>query len=184
MNLTKLILAAVVLLSFGSNAQALSIDVTTMKTYDGNGDPQFVSGGLNTSVVGSVNSDGTGAFDFGITPFLGTQWYATQVMANEITGSLQNWSGTSATGSFSYDYTLAAGQIATGIYMDWGVTQDMAILAVFDCGVGSVGTLCSSVYTDGPAPQGTVMQHGPLFHDGPNEYLTQVCHFHLKQPQK
>ena len=147
------------------NVQAMSIDVTTMKTYDGSGASVIQSGGLNTSVVGSVNSDGNGAFDYGTTPFLGTPWFATQVMANEITGSLQNWSGTSAAGSFSYDYTLAAGQIATGIYMDWGVTQDIAILAVFDCGVGTVGSFCSSVDTDGIAPLGTVMQNGPFAGD-------------------
>jgi len=136
-----------------------------MKTYDGNGDSQFFSGGLNTTVNGFVNTDNTGAIDYGVTPFLGTPWSASQVMANEATGSLQNWSGTSAVGSFSYDYTLSAGQLAVGLYMDWGVNQDIAILAIFDCGVGTAGSFCSSVDTDGIAPLGTAMQNGPFAGD-------------------
>jgi hypothetical protein len=167
MNVKKSVLAAAMLVSIGGNAQALSIDVTTMKAYDGNGDDILYSGGLNTSVTGSVNSDSTGAIDSGITPFLGTPWYATQVMANETIGSLQSWSGTSGLFNepFSYDYTLAAGQMAVGLYMDWSANQDIAILAIFDCGAGTVGTACSSVYTAGPAPQGTVMQNGPFAGD-------------------
>lgn len=174
MNLKKSALASALLLSIGGNVHALSIDVTTMKFYDGFGVSQFFSGGLNTSVVGSFNSDNTGVIDSGSTPFLGTPWSATQVMSNETTGSLQSWSGTSGylNEPFLYNYTLAAGQMAVGLYFDWYASTDIAILAVFDCGAGTAGTACSSVYTAGPAPQGTVMQNGPFFHDAAGEYTT------------
>ena len=168
MNLTKSILATIVLLSFGGNTQALSIDVTTLYIYDDTG---AMIGAPDTFVIGSVDTGNTGAFTSG-TPFLGTPWFASQVMTNETTDSLQNWSGSTSSGTFSYDYTLSAGQIAAGIYMDWSVNEDIAILAVFDCGVGTVGTACLSVHTEGPAPLGTVMKNGPLYSASSGDYFT------------
>lgn len=165
MNMKKATLASAMLLSLGiTSVQAASIDVTTMKFYDANGVPGFYGGGLNTSVNGSVNSDVTGNLDSGPTPFFGTPWTSAQVMWNDTDGAA-NWSGTSASGPFNYNYNLAAGQAAVGLYFNWGAAVDIAVLQIFSCdGTEAAGTACNGVNNDAthPAVPGTVMDNGPF----------------------
>ena len=165
MNMKKTVLASAILLSMGATgAQAASIDVTTMKFYDATGAPGFFGGGLNTSVAGTVNDSNTGSFNDNGVGFFGTPWVASQQMFdNTVSGSTANWSGVSASGAFSYDYTLTADQTATGVYFNWGAAVDIAVLAIFDCDINAAaGTACGSVYTEGLAPQGTIMKNGPF----------------------
>jgi len=162
MNMKKTALAASMLLSLGAastGAQALSINVTTMEFYDAGGNPGFYGGGLNTSVVGSMNSAATGVITSGGTDFFGTPWTATQQMWTD-TVRYSNWSGSSASGPFNYDFWLTGNQVAVGMYFNWGAAVDIAVLQIFDCD----GTTCANVNNDSihPTVPGTVMDNGPF----------------------
>jgi len=176
----KNILSASILLSLGiSTAQAVSINITTMEWYDQNGEPQFYAGGLNTAVdtITNFSSAGNGVADYGTIPFLGTPWVLTQTMWDETTGVATNWSGTvpsydpnTGPNTFSYDYTLSAGQIAVGLLYNWGVTNTM-ILQIFDCsnGVDCVGVNNDTVHPNVP---GTVIDNGVFSIELIDQHLT------------
>ncbi len=166
----KSILAAAVLLSLGTSAaQAVSVDLTTMAFYDAAGTPQFFAGGLNTGVVTttSFGAAGTGAANSGTSPFFGTAWTADQAMWSEATGTATNWSGSSLSGAFNYDYTLAAGQVAVGISFTWGASSEIMVLQIFDCsnGIDCAGVTWDPAHgADGAshAVPGTAMANGPF----------------------
>ena len=164
MNMKKTTLAAAMLMSLAgasTSVQALSIDVTTMEFYDAGGNPQFFGGGLNTSVVGGVSSDLTGTMSSGPTPFFGTPWTATTEMWTD-TVRYGNWSGTSASGAFNYDFWLTDNQVAVGIYFTWGAASEIAVLQIFDCTAGAGA--CVGVNNDAahPGVPGTEMANGPF----------------------
>jgi len=145
-----------------TNVQALSITVTTMEFYDASGAEAFFGGGLNTSVIGSMNSTATGVITSGTTPFLGTPWTATQVMWEDTHGAPLTWSGTSASGPYSYNYTLTGNQVAVGMLFTWGAAVDIAVLQIFDCGPGPsacVGINSDTVHSNVP---GSEMDNGPF----------------------
>jgi hypothetical protein len=162
MNMKKTALASAMLLSMGAtSAQAvLTITVTTMEFYQASGAPGFFLGGLNTSVVGTMNSDSTGTIDSGTIPFFGTAWSASQAMYDDVHGSKGNWSGTSASGPFNYTYYLGGREVAVGMLFNWGAAVDIAVLQIFDCLAGT----CTSVNNDGvhPGVPGTIMDNGPF----------------------
>ncbi len=131
-------LAAVLALSLGSSsAYSLSIQDISMRFYDASGTLNPL--GDNDVVAGEVNSDNTGALDSNGVGFFGVQWTATQEMYNDTTGSVQTWAGTSLAGPFSYQFTLVENQIAVGLYFNWGGTQEIAVLQIFDCPDGAPG---------------------------------------------
>ncbi len=180
--MNKSILAAAVLLSLGTSAQAVSVDITTMKFYDAGGAPGFYGGGLNTSVVTTTafGAAGTGAANSGSTPFFGTAWTTTQAYWSEATGTALNWGGTSASGAYDYNFSLNAGEVAVGMLFTWGSAIDIAVLQVFDCSTGAcVGVHNSSADdltaatdtthvpgTDAhPLVPGSVMGQGPFAGD-------------------
>ncbi len=157
------------LFAIGS-AQAVEVNITTMKFYDANGNPQFNGGGLNTSVVTTVNfgstSGGTaGRANSGGTNFFGTPWTAEQVMWDETTGVTTTWSGSSASGAYSYTYTLSTGQVAVGISFTWGSSSEIMVLQIFDC---SDNISCTGVSSDSGHSTnhtnvpGTYMANGPF----------------------
>ena len=172
----KTTVAAGVALAMGLGAtgaaQAVSITVTTMEFYDANGNAGFFAGGLNTSVVGSMNDTSTGSITDGGTPFFGTPWAATQASWYDTHGTNQNWSGTSASGAFSYNFTLTGNQVAAGMLFTWGAAVDIAVLQIFDCPDGATGA-CVGVHNDPsndgpivhaahPTVPGSVMVNGPF----------------------
>jgi len=162
----KTILATAVLLSLGTSAQALSIDITEMQYYDANGDFDFAQTGqpnttvlFNSSLAGLMYSD---------SPFFGITWDAYQVMWDEtVTGAAVNWSGATASGSYSYDYTLNTGEVAIGLMFNLGTSLDVAILQIFDC---SDAVNCTSVNSDLTHPNvpGSEMINGPW----PGQHVT------------
>lgn len=170
--MNKSLIAASVLMAMGlattaTTSQALTITVTTMEFYDANGNPQFFGGGLNTSVVGTLNDLATGSMNSGPTPFFGTPWTATQQMwidGNDagVSTTQQNWSGSSPQGAFNYDFWLTGNQVAAGIYFTWGAASGIAVLQVFDCPDG-VGGACVGVDKDwAHAVPGSEMANGPF----------------------
>jgi len=140
-----------------ASAAIVSIDVTKMDFYPpGATSPSFT----DPSVSGSVNAAGTGSFNSGV-PFFGVPWTASQQAWFDSPGA-HTWSGTSASGAYNYQFTLAAGQVAVGTYFTWSVNSDIPVLAVFDCGAGTVGSACTPVDTDGDGAPGTAMQTPPF----------------------
>ena len=170
-------------LTLGSGiAQALDeITVTTMRFYDAGG--FYNAAGDNDTVVGSVNSDATGSFNSGTTDFMFTPWTADQVMWDKAPGTDKTWSGTSASGAYSYTYSLLENQVAIGVYFTWGVAVDIAVLQIFDCGA-TAGSACIGIHdsgldnlgTDAHDDDGGVIDgdiDGPIDHSGvPGSYMT------------
>ncbi len=153
------------LFAIGS-AQAVEVTITKMEFYDANGSPQFFGGGLNTSVAttvnfGSASGGTTGRASSGPTPFFGTPWSATQAMWDETTGATATWSGNSASGAYSYTYTLTTGQVAVGMLFTWGSAVDIAVLQIFDC---SDNITCKPVNSDTThtGVPGAEMANGPF----------------------
>lgn len=147
-------------------ARASSINITTMQFYDVNGVSDTIPGGqpittnlFNSALTGFMHDD---------SPFFGTTWTAYQVMWNDaVTGSSINWNTTSISGSYSYNYTLDAGEVAVGLMFSWGSAVDVAILQIFDC---SDGINCTGVNNDPahPGVPGSEMTDGPW----PGQHLT------------
>ena len=164
MNMKKSTLAAAMLLSFAAastSAQALTVSMTTMEFYDADGNPGFFGGGLNTSVNGTMNSDGTGSGDDGGTKFFGTPWTVTQAFWQD-TAATGNWSGSTASGPFSYDFHMTGNQVAAGMLFNWGAAVDIAVLQIWDC--TTVAGVCTGVNNDAkhPGVPGTEMANGPF----------------------
>lgn len=139
----KTLIAATIALSMGaaSNASALVINITQMNF----GGPSPASGVADTGNLGTT-FNGT---------FFGKPWTATTVAAFTTTGVASNWSGTTAftsttnpTGAYSYNFTLAAGQVAFGTLFDWSVNLGIPVLAIFN--------------SDGSAGPAVPMQVGPF----------------------
>lgn len=142
-NMKKTLIAGAVALSMGvaSNASALVIDITAMNF------------GSTSSATGVVDTDNLGTTFSG--SFFGAPWTATTVAAFTAAGA-GNWSGTAPQfgtpanpdGSFSYDFTLSAGQVAFGTLFDWSVNIGIPVLAIFNA--------------DGSAGAAVPMQVGPF----------------------
>jgi len=157
-----------VAIALGSSvAQALSINVTTSEYYDANGDLGSESTQINPTATFFLFNSALGGL-MG-SPFFGpNSWTAHQVMWDDaVTGSSVNWSGTSASGYYNYDYTLGAGEVAVGLMFNWGAAVDVAILQIFDC---SDNVNCTGANNDlaHPGVPGSEMTNGPW----PGQHLT------------
>jgi hypothetical protein len=149
--------AAIAMVLGSSTAQALSIDITAMHFYDafgslGSPPNQPTTTVLFNSALGGIAHDNTWY----------NTWQSYQAMWDDtITGSSANWSGTSASGYYSYDYTLDAGEVAVGIMFNMGAAVDIAILQIFDCSdtVNCIGVNNDLTHPDVP---GSEMVNGPF----------------------
>ena len=153
----KTLIASAVSLAVLATAEAnASISITGMN-FD-----------VTYAATGSINDDGTlGAIE-SIDPFHAIPWSATQETTVINSSNGVTWAGTNALGS--WDYTadianMAENQVAVGVLWNWNTSNDVAVLAVFDC---SSGTACigQSVGADGNKFGG--MQTGPF----PTEILS------------
>jgi hypothetical protein len=158
----KSIFCATVAVMFGSSAaQALSINITAMHFYDALGGEQGSWQGIYIET--DVSFDSTlGGIVREYSPFFGPTWNAYQVTwDNTVTGSSVNWSGTSASGPYSYNYTLGAGEVAVGLMLNWGAAVDIAILQIFDCSdaVNCIGVNNDLAHLGVP---GSEMVNGPF----------------------
>jgi len=167
----KTMLAASLAIAFGASAsaQALSITVTTMKFYDATGATQFFGGGLNTSVVGSMNDTSTGVINSGTSPFFGTPWSAQQVAWFDTHSSPLTWAGGTVgidQGPWNYNFHLSGNEVAAGMLFTWGTAVNIAVLQIFDCGPGAgacPGTQGASLNDQGAhATPGVEMANGPF----------------------
>ncbi len=135
----KTLLAGAMALSMGvaSNASAISIDITAMVF------------GSTSAASGVADTDNLGTTFNG--SFFNAPWTATTMAAFTTSGT---WAGTSPQGSFSYNFTLSATEVAFGTFFDWSVNAGIPVLAIFDCGAGNPGDTCTG--------RGTPMQVGPF----------------------
>jgi len=135
----KTLIAGAIALSMGvaSNASALSIDITAMNF------------GTTSAASGTADTDNLGTTFNGT--FFGKAWTATTMAAFSTSGT---WAGTSPQGAYSYNFTLAAGQVAFGTFFDWSVNAGIPVLAIFNA--------------DGSAGAGVPMQAGPFVGQAPS----------------
>lgn len=126
-------------------AAAISVDVTNM-----------VFGGTYAA-TGTLTDSGTFGSMTSVDPFYGQHWTADAVAYFDTTGA-NNWAGSAgADGSWSFNFTLTAGQAAWGTLFEWNMNTNIAVLTVMDC---SSGTTCSGV-------SGYPMQNGPFSGSNP-----------------
>jgi len=137
--MNKTLLAGAMALSMGvaSNASAIAIDITAMNF------------GSTSAASGVADSDNLGTTFNG--SFFGAAWTATTMAAYTTSGT---WAGTSPQGAYSYNFTLAAGQVAFGTFFDWSVNSGIPVLAIFNA--------------DGSAGTAVPMQAGPFVGQAPS----------------
>jgi len=138
----KSILAGALALTFGVNsnsASALTIDMTSMVF------------GSTSAVSGTIDSTSMGDTFSGV--FFMAAWQATTVRFFDTFGA-NTWAGTSDQGDFSYNFTLAATEVAFATDSVWSTDATIPLLAIMDCGDQSNGTACIG--------RGVPMQTGPF----------------------
>ena len=139
----KSILVGVVALSLGvvsTSVSALTIDMTSMDF----GSISAVSGVADTDNLGTT-FNGT---------FFNAPWVATTWTAYTTAGE-HNWAGSSPEqGAYSYNFTLAASEVAFGTGFVWSTSATIPVVVIMDCGDQSNGTACIG--------RGVPMQVGPF----------------------
>ena len=146
LNKTTMAVAVAVGLGVSGTASGKMFNITYM---DFPGSP-------NSTVVGSVDTAaGTGTFTSGLTPLLGHAWTGTMIYGDEAPGP-GSWAYSTATGasaSGTYNYSLAAGQVAMGILLDWYINTGIPALNILNADG-------SGVDIDGDGDLGTILQSG------------------------
>jgi len=141
--MNKSILAGALALTFGINsnsALALTIDMTSMDF----GSISAASGVADTDNLGTTFNGS----------FFNAPWRATTWTAYTTAGE-HNWAGDSpAQGAYSYNFTLAASEVAFGTSFDWSTSSPIPVLVIMDCGDQTNGTACIG--------RGVPMQVGPF----------------------
>lgn len=111
-------------------------------------------GSTNYAAGGTLFDDGVGIMH-SIDPFFYHTWNASQATAfMDTTGS---FAGSNAQGGWDYSAEIAgmsAGQIAVGIFFNWGGSNDIAVLEIFDCAIQGIDTVCTG--------NGVAMDNGPF----------------------
>jgi hypothetical protein len=148
--LKKSAMSAAVALGMGTGAaQAVVWNMTFMD----------FPGAQNTTVAGTADTGaGTGVFNSGGTPFFGHAWTGTVIAGFESATGANTWSYTTGQGasqSGSYNFTLAAGQVAMGILFDWSTSMGIPVLNVMNADG-------SGVDLDSDGTLGTTMASGPF----------------------
>ena len=149
----KTTLSAAIILSLSTGAaQAAKFNITFMD----------FPGMQNPDVVGTVDTGaGTGKFTSGGTPFFGHAWTATVAAGFESSGP-GSWNFNTASGAEStgtYNFTLAPGQVAMGVLLDWNGNVGIPVLNILNAdgsgvdidGDGTLGTqIIASAITSAP----------------------------------
>ena len=141
----------------GAIALSLGVGTATAATYT-IAVTQMVFGTISAASGTATNTNGVASGSFGGS-FFYQPWTATVVAAFEGVGAHQ-FAGTASQGTFDYNFNLSAGQAAFGLSFDWGLS-DIPVLAIFDCGQGTTGSVCTGIGGDGPNG-GVPMQTNPF----------------------
>jgi len=138
--MNKTILAGAMALAMGTSANAAvtSVSITSMDF------------GSHYTASGTLFSDGTGSMT-SVTPFYGMHWTANASQFFSTTGVQQTYAGTSLKGTYNYQFTLSAGQIAWGTSFNWNGNNDIPVLAIMTCG-STVGSACAGTGTPMQTP--------------------------------
>jgi len=134
---------ALTLSAISNSASAISIDNIELR-HPSTTDTWAMSGVFDSDNLGT-----TGGGEFFAAP-----WINTSVAFFDVGSGANTWAGTSDQGSYSYNFTLTGNQLAFGISVDWSVSADIPMLAIFDCGAGNPGDTCSG--------SAVPMQNGPF----------------------
>lgn len=143
---TSLIAGAIALSLGAGSANALIVDITEM-VWPGYDDPYV------RMVEGSLTSDGTGYLT-GPDPFGGQPWSFDAVAffaadgANtwSVSGS-NNVDDAVAYGPATFNFDLAANQVAWGLYWDWNANYDVPTLNIMTCTSFTIGATCEGIFT-------------------------------------
>jgi len=139
--MNKTILAGAVAMALGSttaNAAVTAVNITSMDF------------GNNYAATGMLFDNGTGSMT-SLAPFYGMHWTANANSFFSTTGVTQTYAGSSLQGTYNYQFTLTAGQIAWGTKFNWNSNNDIPVLAIMTCG-STVGSACTGVGTPMQTP--------------------------------
>jgi hypothetical protein len=145
--LKKSAMSAAVAMTLGSAAANATLYQMTFMDFPG---------ATNSTVVGTFDTGApSGTITSGATPFFGHAWTGTMTFASTGASSWAYSSGTGASATGTYNYTLGAGQVAMGILFDWNTAMGIPVLNI----VNADG---SGVDIDGDGTLGTTMAAGPF----------------------
>lgn len=143
--------AIVMTLGVAGPAAAISVDITSMDFGDIN------------AATGTLTDSGTLGGKTSIDPFYGKHWTADAVAYFDAAGTALTWAGSAGSdGSWSFNFTLSAGQVAWGTLWEWNGNTNIAILNVMDCGAMNPGDACTGV-AGYPAQNGPIVGQNPTF---------------------
>jgi len=123
-------------------ASALALGLSTASTANAYF-IDIISGGYNDpggQATGRIETGQAGDMFFGSAFY--EPWTATTMAGFTALGA-HTWAGISPQGAYSYNFTLAAGQVAFGTFFDWSVNIGSPVLAVFDCVGTTTGSACT-----------------------------------------
>jgi hypothetical protein len=143
----KTAIASAIALGLGTAgaANALTVSITQMN----------FNGLFNAT--GSLTSNGTGTYN-SLTVFFGQHWTATATTFFSSTGA-NTWAGTAPAGAYSYNFSLAANQVAWGTLFDWNANPLIPVLNIMTCTSFATGGSCTGT--------GTPMQTPPFAGQAP-----------------
>ncbi len=176
----KKVLLTAACVFIASQAGATVIDNISMDFYNAASPREFTgyttpttdtgfAAGTNAGTIDTTA--GTGSF-YGDVAFFGNIWQADLQWSSETAGA-NTWSGYALPGAplkdgtvpttfFSYNFDLAAGDIAVGLYFDWSTNIDIPVLTVFTPdGIGGYYAK-DQAWTDYYGAAGTGMQTAPF----------------------
>ena len=142
----------------GATILSLGISTATAATYT-IAVTQMVFGSISAVSGTATNTNGVASGSFGGV-FFYQPWTATPEAVFDTVGS-HTWAGYGSCHEYNYSFDLTAGQVAFGFDMDWSVSCGIPVLAIFDCGQGTTGSVCTGTGGDGPNG-GVPMQVGPF----------------------
>lgn len=146
--MNKTAIASAVALGLGTTgaANALTVDITQMN----------FNGLFNAT--GSITDAGTGTFN-SLTVFFGQHWTATATTFFSAGSGATTWAGTAPAGTYSYNFSLSANQVAWGTLFDWNANPLIPVLNIMTCTSFSTGGSCTGT--------GTPMQTPPFAGQAP-----------------
>jgi hypothetical protein len=136
----------------GAMALTLGTVATTVSAYE----IAVTSMDFNTVSVAAGTIDKLSMGDTFSGTFFNAPWTATTQSFFDVGTGANIYTGTSAQGNYTYNFTLTGTQLAFGTFFTWSVTNDIPVLAIMDCGSATPNA------GDSCAGTGTPMQVGPF----------------------
>ena len=143
----------------GAIALSLGVGTATAATYT-LAVTQMVWDSISAVSGTATNANGVASGSFGGVHFY-LPWNAYPLAVFDTVGS-HSWTGSHPfQGTYNYSFDLTAGQVAFGLEFEWISGLPYPALAIFDCGQGTTGSVCTGTGGDGPNG-GVPMQTNPF----------------------